>query len=389
MTLTIPESFFAEEEREGFVISPEMKRCWAAEMKVLLMVGEICDRHGLKWFADCGTLLGAVRHRGFVPWDDDIDIIMPRSDYQQVWQILRRELPPYFDIDCSQFNNKRLEPWGCVLNRKHVDIGDSEEEAAITREYFGSPYKHGIDIYPLDYVPADGEEREVLSTLFTQLHEVLDQYELWEQGGVLPEVAQMLEEVTGATLPREPEALHTALWNLSDAFASMYSREDAAGMDIMYFWANTKRAARPIGAYDHAVRVPFEMIEIPIPAGFEYALQTTYGRGWTIPVRGTMAHEYPYFSKAESAIQEILYGKLIEQAEQLEAEGRLEEEKEVLRKGIEKFPDRYVPYFLMARAVVGEDPAEAKHCLEKALETCDNEEHRPLIAGELEKFAGI
>ena len=62
---------------------------------------------------------------------------------------------------------------------------------------------------------------------------------------------------------------------------------------------------------------------------------------------------------------------------------------QLLQSGIGQFPDRYPLYFLLARAVVESNPAEAKHCLEEALRTCDNEEHRPLIAQELEKFKGI
>ena len=54
--------FFMEEVRNGFYISSMMKRYWAAQLKTLSEIDKVCKRHGLRWFADCGTLLGAVRH---------------------------------------------------------------------------------------------------------------------------------------------------------------------------------------------------------------------------------------------------------------------------------------------------------------------------------------
>lgn len=92
--LGFQEEFFEQEIRDGFYISSTMKRVWAAEMEVLQKVAEICDRHNIVWYAAYGTLLGAIRHEGFVPWDDDIDIWVKRNDYNRLINILPVELPP-------------------------------------------------------------------------------------------------------------------------------------------------------------------------------------------------------------------------------------------------------------------------------------------------------
>ena len=62
------------------------------------VVAEICNRHNIQYFADYGTLLGAVRHKGFIPWDDDIDISMFRSDYERFLKIAPAELPSGWQI---------------------------------------------------------------------------------------------------------------------------------------------------------------------------------------------------------------------------------------------------------------------------------------------------
>ncbi len=74
------ESFFEGEERNGFYISPIMKRAWAVELDILEVISKICRKYQIRWFAESGTMLGAVRHNGFIPWDDDIDISMLRPD---------------------------------------------------------------------------------------------------------------------------------------------------------------------------------------------------------------------------------------------------------------------------------------------------------------------
>lgn len=74
MKLNIPENFYKEEVRDNFTISSEMKHCWAAQLEVLAQLDDICMQYGLHYFAMYGTMLGAVRDNGFIPWDDDINI---------------------------------------------------------------------------------------------------------------------------------------------------------------------------------------------------------------------------------------------------------------------------------------------------------------------------
>ena len=72
MRFEYPQDYFEDEIRDGFYVNGFMKRCWAAQMEVLTDIDRVCEKYGIKWYADCGTLLGAVRHGGFIPWDDDV-----------------------------------------------------------------------------------------------------------------------------------------------------------------------------------------------------------------------------------------------------------------------------------------------------------------------------
>ena len=81
--MEFPDSYFEDEVREGFFVAGMIKRAWAAQVEVLLDIDKVCKKNQITYFADFGTLLGAVRHQGFIPWDDDLDISMKREDYNR------------------------------------------------------------------------------------------------------------------------------------------------------------------------------------------------------------------------------------------------------------------------------------------------------------------
>ena len=87
------ESYFEDEVREGFYVPGMMKRAWAAQLEVFEAVKKVCERHQIQYFAEWGTMLGAVRHGGMIPWDDDLDICMKRKDYEKFLEIAADELP--------------------------------------------------------------------------------------------------------------------------------------------------------------------------------------------------------------------------------------------------------------------------------------------------------
>ncbi len=137
-----------EEIKYGFTISKKRKAVWAIQLELLKCFLGICERYGLTYFASDGTLLGCVRHNGFIPWDDDIDIIMPRNDYEFFLRVATKELPPYYFLQSYKSEKNYLNG--------HIQIRDSRTTCFLKEGYHALETGHNcgifIDIFPLDYV---------------------------------------------------------------------------------------------------------------------------------------------------------------------------------------------------------------------------------------------
>ena len=92
----VPQDFLHEEVRRDYTITAEMKQVWAVQLDLLQELLRVCKENGLRVFADSGTLIGAVREKGFIPWDDDIDVAMPREDYDRLMSLSAEFRDPYF-----------------------------------------------------------------------------------------------------------------------------------------------------------------------------------------------------------------------------------------------------------------------------------------------------
>ncbi|WP_289388996.1 LicD family protein, partial [uncultured Duncaniella sp.] len=87
----------SEEIRNGYTVSTLSKRVWQIQLDMLGVLLKVCKKYNLKIWAEGGTLIGAIRHKGFIPWDDDIDMIMLRDDYTRLVEVAPIEFKyPYF-----------------------------------------------------------------------------------------------------------------------------------------------------------------------------------------------------------------------------------------------------------------------------------------------------
>ena len=92
----LPESFFEEEVQCEFTVTRERKKIWAVGIDLLVKFDSVCRKHNLQYSLAFGSILGYIRHHGFIPWDDDIDVVMPRADYEKLKEYKDEFEQPYF-----------------------------------------------------------------------------------------------------------------------------------------------------------------------------------------------------------------------------------------------------------------------------------------------------
>jgi lipopolysaccharide cholinephosphotransferase len=124
------------------------RRIWAAEQEILDVIHQVCTEHGLRYSLAYGTLIGAVRHKGFIPWDDDIDIMMPREDYEKLLAVWDQSTPKGYILQNTRTDPDFTQNF-TKIRKDHTTFLQGEEERA--KQYHKGIF---VDIFPGDRVPA-------------------------------------------------------------------------------------------------------------------------------------------------------------------------------------------------------------------------------------------
>lgn len=302
--LSFPPSFFEDEVRDGFFVPETMKRFWAGHLTVLAEIDRICEKHGIRWWAAFGTLLGTVRHKGFIPWDDDIDIVMFRPDLDRFLEVAKEELPDYIGIRDVQ-TQPEYDGLCVRVTSTFLDEGHLEH-------FHGSLYTANVDVFALDNVYEEPEtERERMRRLGIVCSAgAYFQPGAFGEGGkahtraeLEPEKAEVavrhVEELTGTRLNRKRYLFGQLLQQVIKLFRACpdeNSREVVLFMDNEWFWKKEREWFRD------TVRLPFEHITMPVCVDYEKELTAEYG-DWHVKIRGG-GHGEVAFAEQEAYMRE-------------------------------------------------------------------------------------
>lgn len=265
---------------DDYVPSASMRQVWACELDLLKHLLDVCERNNLKIWAEGGTLLGAIRHHGFIPWDDDIDMAMFRDDYDKLLSIAGKEFKePYFFQ--TAYSDKHYI-------RGHAQLRNSNTTAIIPMD-IKQPFNQGIfiDIFVYDAVPSTLKEIDMQKRKVDLIRKFMYWRYYWYMAN--HSFSRMFALAFAKIFA--PLINHVKMYRyLEDIFRSYTIREDGYVALNMFSYSNMNVYKHAVKDYAQTIYVAFEDIKIPVPIGYNNILTTQYGRDYMTPRRLPSMH---------------------------------------------------------------------------------------------------
>ncbi len=274
----IPESFYEPEIRCGHTVTERTKRIWAVELRLLELFDRFCQVHGLRYFAGYGTLLGAVRHRGFVPWDDDIDVVMLRPEYERMKRLAADYFFPPFSFQASSGSDslQLITPFAKLRDDRTAAVEFPSAPPEMSQGIF-------IDIFPLDSLEDDTPDGMMQWRTKLELYTALSDPEGFCRKACAGKM--VFDADTAYQLTQLTDAERMIIFE--DHCLQTFDATDR----VMFIGNAVPKGNRgyPKTRFNEVVYLPFEYMQVPVPAQYEAHLSEVFG-SYMIFVKGVSRH---------------------------------------------------------------------------------------------------
>ncbi|UEA30967.1 LicD family protein [Granulicatella elegans] len=239
---------------------------------------QFCNENNLLCYLCGGGAIGTLRHKGFIPWDDDLDFFMPRKDYEKLAQLWPQKADSRYQLSKSNENYIDRNLFITIRDTQTTCIKPYQQDLDI-------PHGLALDVLPLDYYPANGlsRKKQVIAALVYSLFCAQTIPE--KHGGIMKWGSQALL----ALVPSKK--LRYKIWKKAEAEMTKYTKEESDGITELCSGPYYMKKKYPISSFEGALWLPFEETELPIPVGYDAYLKTAFGDYMTPPpVEKQVAH---------------------------------------------------------------------------------------------------
>ena len=239
---------------------------------------QFCKENDLLCYLCGGGAIGTLRHKGFIPWDDDLDFFMPRKDYEKLAQLWPQKADSRYQLSKSNENYIDRNLFITIRDTQTTCIKPYQQDLDI-------PHGLALDVLPLDYYPANGlsRKKQVIAALVYSLF-----------------CAQTIPEKHGGIMKWGSQALLTLIpskkirykiWKKAEAEMTKYTKDESDGITELCSGPYYMKKKYRISSFEDALWLPFEETELPIPIGYDAYLKTAFGDYMTPPpVEKQVAH---------------------------------------------------------------------------------------------------
>lgn len=258
-------------EGNGPLSPQELRAIQEKSLEILVYFKEFCQKHGLLFYFCGGCCIGAIRHKGFIPWDDDIDVFMPRKDYERLAQLWPKEADPQYAYCRSDKGHYLRSLLSAVSDENTTFIKERQQDLDIS---------HGIrlEILPLDGCPESrfARKRQILWAL---IYSMFNNNEAPTSKG---KGAYLLGRFLLALAPTQ--GMRYRVWRLAEKRMSRWPITPET-KHITELCARYQYMVNdyPAEAFASAKWVEFEGLSMPVPVGYDTYLRMAFGDYMQLP----------------------------------------------------------------------------------------------------------
>ncbi|MBR0164425.1 MAG: LicD family protein [Lachnospiraceae bacterium] len=304
------DSFMEDEVIEGFYVPSIMKRSWAASLELLSIFDGFCEAHDLPYCIYAGTLLGAIRHGGFIPWDDDIDVLMFREDYNRFLKHVNTFHPEHMYLLRPEKTSNL-----CLTMKltNQEDFEQFDRDPVRLKKFHGFPFPILMDVFAFDLFLHDKEKQSAreemasaaVSCLKTLIDEDPDDTEKEAIEGIL-RISEKHLHIQADPADTQIDRLFHILHKLCDYPYTDSSELSDTGSVLLHYLRGTERELHAV-YWGKRAPIPFETESFYGPADYDAVLRECFG-DYMIPVKNYDIHGYPFFGYYEEVVHQT-FGK--------------------------------------------------------------------------------